>query len=151
MAKTVMETVRCRQCGFHAETGAWGQEYCWLCTARLESPAQAGLLAPPTAQRQAGRTFGLSTLMVMVALCAVFFGVFRESPGLGILLAIVLTPALGATFVKVMKREARGRPMTVLEKFGTFAASAGIVVGTIVVLCVAAVVLLRAICSQLGL
>ena len=180
MARTVMETVRCRQCG--AETRAWEPKYCWLCRALLEAPARAVVLPPATAQRQAGRTSGLSThpgyffpeqgkeqrqaertfdlstlldvfpqqtVFVILALCAGLFGVFQESPGLGILLVILVTPAVVATFVDAPTRRARGRPMTVWEKLGNFAAKAGIVVCTIVVGLVAAFGALRVICWHL--
>ena len=123
-----METVRCRECG--AETWAYAQNHCWLCTARLEAPARAGLPAPATEHREAGRTFGLSTLMVTVALCAVFFGVFRESPALGILLAIVVTPALVRTWVASSRREAKGQPMSEVERWVGFAGSVCVIAAT---------------------
>ena len=128
MANTVPETVRCRECS--AKMWVLGQKHCWLCHALLEAPARAGLRAPPTVQRQAGWTFGLSTLMVTVALCAVFFGVFRESHALGILLAIVVTPALVRTWVASSREEEKGHPMTGGDWWWAFAESFGGIAAT---------------------
>ena len=129
MAASDLEVVPCRECGAKRQVG--DQEYCWLCYARLESPSHDVLLRPATAQQQAGNTFGLSTLMIVVVLCPVLFGVFRESLGFGILLAIVVTPVLVATVARSLKRQASGRPMTGWQHVDTLAATAGVVVGSI--------------------
>ena len=123
MSEDLLEVALCRECGAKSVPGG---NVCWLCRARLEAPARAVVLPPATAQRWTWRMFNLSTLMVMVALCAVLFGVFWQWPGLGILLAIALTPVLVETFLDVVKREASSRPMTVSEKFSTFASRADI-------------------------
>ena len=130
MAKTVMEAVRCRQCG--AETRAWQPKYCWLCHALLGSPTHDVPLRPAIAQQRVGNTFGLATLIVVVAFCAVLVGVFLESPGLGILLAIVGTPSLIATLVIAAQRGSTDRPMTMLDEFANFMVAAGSVVGILV-------------------
>jgi len=167
MAASARELVPCRECGARPEDS----EYCWLCGARLESPAHDVVPRPAIAQQQAGNTFGLSTLVTIVATCAVLFGVFRESPGLGILLAIVGTPALikfgptaTAQWLKKLlaivgtpawfetrvseweRKEASGQPMTGWQKLATFAVAVCVVVGPVVLIVVSVCVWFNATC-----
>ena len=86
MASSVLRTATCRECGAGVYAEERKAECCWLCGARLESPAHDVVRRPATGRQQAPDKLGLSTLMVVVALFAVLLGVFRESPGLGILL-----------------------------------------------------------------
>ncbi|MBI3468399.1 MAG: hypothetical protein HY000_35810 [Planctomycetes bacterium] len=76
------------------------------------------------------RTFGLSSLMLMIALIAVCLGVMREVPGLGIVLALLLTPAAVRTAIASSRRERRGQPMTAMERILAFASSLGVVIVT---------------------
>ena len=78
-------------------------------------------------EAQAHPTFGLSSLMLVIALAAVCFGVIREVPGLGIPLAVVATPALVRTFGVVGRRRAKGQTMTTLEQLGAFLGSVSVV------------------------
>jgi hypothetical protein len=65
--------------------------------------------------------------MLTVTLVAVVLGAFRVAPGLGILLVVVVSPAWLRTCLNVMRRKARGRPMSATEKLGLFAGSLGVV------------------------
>ena len=121
-----MEVVRCGECG---ATNPATSNVCWLCQRpfvagpRPEAPVAEP--AKPLAVTQ--RTFGLSSLMLLIALIAVCLGVMREVPGLGIALAVVATPALLRTIRTVARREARGRPMDVAEMIGAFFGSVAVV------------------------
>ncbi|HEV3168280.1 MAG TPA: hypothetical protein VGZ22_30025 [Isosphaeraceae bacterium] len=95
---------------------------CWIChqpTVFRIQPEDVGMAPPLPPQR----TFNLSSLMLLIALVAVCFGVTREFPGLGVLLVIVLTPALVRTLRSVYQGKATGQPLTPLQKVETFAVS----------------------------
>ncbi|MCO6454564.1 MAG: hypothetical protein J5I93_04530 [Pirellulaceae bacterium] len=77
---------------------------------------------------EAARTFSLESLMLVVTLVAVCLSVGVWVPGLGILLAVLSTPALVRTVVVQLRRKAQGQPLSVGEKLTTFLASLGFVV-----------------------
>jgi len=142
----------CRDCGAKRRTKFFTfglsdsfVNVCWLCGAAADDSVP--VVEPPvaSAERRSMVTFALSTLMVIVALCAVLFAVFWEWPPVGALLAIVLGPAMGATIVDAVKREVWGRPMTVWGMLGTFAATTGLIVALPVAVFVVAVAVVLAI------
>jgi hypothetical protein len=65
--------------------------------------------------------------MLTITLLAVVLGVGRMSPGVGLGLAIIATPALVRTCLAAVRRKSSGQPMTPREKLGVFAASVGVV------------------------
>lgn len=73
------------------------------------------------------RRLDLGSLMLLIALVAVCLGITREIPVLGVLLLAVTVPALLRTFVWIARQKGDGLAMLWPEKFGAFAASAGIV------------------------
>jgi hypothetical protein len=81
------------------------------------------MATPPVA----AKTFTLSSLMLVIALIAACLGVIREAPGVGIGLAIVITPALVRAGITAKRREAAGRPISAGEKIGAFCGSVGVV------------------------
>jgi hypothetical protein len=113
---------------------------CWLCgQVQADATAAASPLAPPAAAAlppppaAAGPwTFSLSSLMLMMTLIAVCFGLGGVNPGLGIGVAILVTPAALRTAVAATRRRREGRGMTIDEKIAAFAASLGVVVAIIV-------------------
>ena len=76
--------------------------------------------------------FGISSLLLLMTLTAVFFGLFSMAPGLGIAAMIVAVPALVPTSIIAMRKGSRGRPMTALQRIGVFAAWVGLVVVVLV-------------------
>ncbi len=125
---------RCPECG--AELGPHDTK-CWLCHAALTPGALAAqATAPPSAEPAA--VSGSSTIVFIVV--AVLLGLLTlalviEAPGLGIILAVVLTPALVRTAVTASRRgarEARDPGRMVLTFFGT--------IGMVIVVGVAAIV-----------
>jgi hypothetical protein len=120
---------RCPECGAAYRLAA---ERCWLCGSKLpqdgldtvqpEEPLEATLVTRETAS-----TFSLSSLFLVMTLVAVGAGVFAAAPGLGILFAIVATPALARTIVVTSRQKTRGIVTTPGQKAGAFLGSIGIV------------------------
>ena len=109
---------RCPHC--QAEIYWSDASQCWMCgqaLGRLEPP---GAPSPPP-EAAARRTFGLTSLMLIIVVIAVCLGVLREVPWMGILLAGAVVPALAWTVVVVARSKARrGRPLPAREKVGIF-------------------------------
>jgi hypothetical protein len=68
---------------------------------------------------QRPRTFGLATLMILVAVAAVWFGLLRKSVPLGIAFTPVL-PALVALGIVNYLCKSRGAQMTFTQRVGSF-------------------------------
>ena len=91
MSKAVADPGRCPHC--QAEVFWSDASQCWMCGQALDRSAPpAG--PPPPPVPTARSTFGLSSVMLVIALIAVCLGVVREVPWLGIVLAITVAPAL---------------------------------------------------------
>jgi len=128
-------------CGDCGAENAPGRAACWLCFKPLLVPPSVSQaspgsvvtaeLVPPTGTSVVPRagspsSFNLSSLMLVVTLAAVCFGVFRAAPGLAVLLLIVVAPALFRTFVSGVRRKERGEKFGTAEKVLAFAGSLGI-------------------------
>ena len=75
----------------------------------------------PTTGFSPAVTFQISSLLLVIAVIAVCLGIAHENIILGIILAVVVVPALVYTVVVAEKRSAGGSPMAVLDKAATFA------------------------------
>lgn len=138
----------CPECGVRFAPEA---NSCWLChrhvaLVSVATPA-TGPQPSPIVEPRAAYQFGISTLLLIMTLLAVLCGVLSMSPGLGVVLAIVATPALVRVGMTAVRRKVRGRPMTVPEKLGAFAGS----VGVVVMICLAAGAAFVATCFPVGL
>jgi len=123
----------CGECG---AAGSPTAAACWLCGStapRQTSPAVGPAVEPDT------RTFSLTTVFVVIALAALFAGLFFESPGVAVMLVIVAAPALVATLAVSARRSASGRPLTTSEKVAKFFLSLAVVLAVSGLLMVAAV------------
>ncbi len=120
----------CPDCGAGVATK---DSRCWICKRPFASdvPGTAELAGGASEQR-ATFQFGISSIMLIITLAAVILGVWQMAPGIGIALAVVAIPALIPTCIISMKKGARGRPLTPSEKFGVFAALAGVVMIVII-------------------
>jgi hypothetical protein len=103
--------------------------------------------APAGREEPARRTVQLNTLMLLIAVIAVCLGVLHEAPGLGIVLVILVIPALARTIGGARRRQALGRSMSWDERFLNFFASLGIVI----VIEVAAAIAFVATCTPTGI
>jgi hypothetical protein len=123
------EVVICAQCGASI---AATSECCWLCHAAVEADDGANPYAAPESDVQVGRTFQISSLMIFIALLSVLLGVARLSIGLGIALVILVTPAYVRTVRDATLGRAEGKPLTVVDKVGTFFSSLAVVITILV-------------------
>ena len=80
--------------------------------------AIANIVRAAQAENRAARTFGLSSLMAIVALCGVMVGVFQLNVYLGIGLIVVVTPAMVAHAVRAHERPSAGLWMSMLDWWG---------------------------------
>jgi len=78
--------------------------------------------------RRAAFQFSLATVMLLITLAAVLLGLFRMSPGLGMLVAVLVAPALIRTLIESAERQALGRPMTPADKASMFASTVGLTI-----------------------
>lgn len=132
--------VHCPECGAGVRADA---ERCWLCHRELGArdpyaPPAEIVLAPGSGTAQ----FSLATILLVTTLVAVCLGVFRISPGFGVIVVVLATPALVRTIVAGTREKQRGHRLSVAEKIGTFAASFGVMI----LACVAGIAAFLAAC-----
>lgn len=94
----------CPECG---RENAAASTQCWLCEARLEANPYA-LPADHVSTADGRFSFSLATLLVVLTSASVLCGLFAIEPGLGIVAAVLLTPAMIRTALVMRKREAAG-------------------------------------------
>lgn len=127
----------CPDCGARLDPAT---TECWLCHRKVA--LGEGRAAPRFPFREEGPTartaeehahfqFSLASLMLLVTLTAVMMGVSVMAPGLGIALAVLVTPAFIHTAVTAARRRSRGQPMAPLDKIAFFGGSLGAVVVTL--------------------
>jgi multisubunit Na+/H+ antiporter MnhB subunit len=92
-------------------------------------------------------TYSLSTLFLIITVVCVFCGLIASAPGLGVPLAVLITPALIRTLVVTRIQRSQGMQATVESKISAFFSSLGVV---ILVLFAAAAAFFAA-CSAVGL
>jgi hypothetical protein len=135
----------CAECGAAIPSGA---ERCWLCHG--QALAGGGRPAPPAqAARRESRTawqFSIATLLILMTVTAVLFGVGEMSPGLAGALAVLVVPALAATAVSAARLRSHGVELTLSEKVSLFAGKLAVVLAITGLLIVAALVVLAARC-----
>jgi hypothetical protein len=123
-----VQVIRCLHC--QAENPP-GSATCASCGRPLPPVGDSGQdeiwWLPADRAETARRTYHLSTLMLLVAVIAVCLGVMREVPGLGVLLILLMVPALIRTLAGAARRQSRGSPMPWEEKLVVFLSSLGIV------------------------
>jgi hypothetical protein len=88
---------------------------CWLCQRRdwRKSPGvRPRQTTPPTR----GPLSTIAGWMVLIALVAVFAGIFRAAPGLAIALLVCILPAWAITEVGAARRRRRDDPMSRMER-----------------------------------
>ena len=73
------------------------------------------------------RKIGLGPLMVLIAVVAVCMAVGRVFLPLGILMGLVIPPAMARTHIASVRRDADGRPLSGAARFELFVASTCIV------------------------
>jgi len=117
----------CPECG---EVAIAGKNKCWLCGAALGARAGHAQQRLGTSSAVAGALQSDTQVLVVLVILTVLVcvGLMFEQPGIGILLAIVATPALVRTAVATARQRERGRPVTVGDSLLAFLGSLGVVV-----------------------
>ena len=81
--------------------------------------------APPATDVTTPLSFQISSLLMVIAVIALCLGVARAELVVGIIVAVVVMPALVYTVIMVKKRSTRERPMAVADKVITFIVAIG--------------------------
>lgn len=106
---------RCWDCGAANDPGS---TECWLCQRRdwNRYPRLRTRPAPPPDRPRRGPMSTIGGLMIGIAVLGLSIAIFREAPGLGLLLLVSVVPALAVTEVKARRRYRIGEPMSVGER-----------------------------------
>jgi hypothetical protein len=119
-----------RVCPSCAAKNSADAERCWLCHEHLSAGTPAIEWLPTQYERHATFQFSFASLLLTIAVLAVLLGVFRLSPGLGVLAAVIIAPAWIRTCLTVMRRQSsQPQPLALGEKTAIFAVSVAIMVG----------------------
>jgi hypothetical protein len=104
----------CWDCGAPNDPGA---SECWLCQ-RTDWKKYPGLRRgrPALEVPRRGPMSTIAGWMILIAAIGVAVGIFREAPGLAVVLLVSVVPALALTEWKAYRRRRRGVPMTVPER-----------------------------------
>ena len=103
----------CWDCGAPNDPGA---SECWLCQRRDWRGYRGVRPGYPAPARRRGPLSTIGGWMILIAVIGVAVGIFREAPGLAILLLISVVPALIITEIKAYRRRRRGEPMSGLDR-----------------------------------
>ena len=113
----------CPECGAVLPPGT---ERCWLCRSGTQPAVTESASPSAPAERRAPIQFSLASLMLLITLWAVVLGVFSISPGVGIGLMILATPAVIRTVILASRGRTGGRPMPVGAKVWVFTGTLGL-------------------------
>lgn len=113
----------CPQCGAQqpGETNA-----CWLCGAEIAAAGIASASSDPVQTAPERFSFSLSTLLLLMTLASVCFGLLAVAPGLGVPMCVLLVPVLVRTAKVVRRREAAGLPVSHAERVSLMLSSFGV-------------------------
>ena len=144
------DETHCPHCGAQNQTAG---RRCWMCRQEFnDAIITAKVIAPPPALRPPKFvpqtfSFSLASVFAIITLVAVGLGLAQIEPGLGILFAIVCSPALVVTFVRTrLEQRTKGRQVGWGERVLTFIISSAAVFGVLVTMQIAMVIALLAIC-----
>ncbi|WP_165224665.1 hypothetical protein [Aquisphaera insulae] len=107
----------CLRCGARNDPGS---AECWLCGERALSTARP--VGPSPGRPSGGNPFVFTIAggMLVIAVVAVCLALYANAPGLLVLLAATVAPALAIVQVQARRRRRRGDPMSGAERFGCF-------------------------------
>jgi hypothetical protein len=120
-APQVYPTRPCSQCGAFVGIAAAN---CWLCNARMPPLGAAVAREPPIRAQLVDSDrpfqFGISSLLLLITFVAILCSITTMSPGLGIVVAILTTPAMLRTILVTFRQQQGGKPMSGAGKTGVF-------------------------------
>jgi hypothetical protein len=136
----VLELKTCPHCG--AECDARSQR-CWLCHGNVSAKAEivdAEVVSEPPRHAPSDVFFAVAAGILALVIVLVGVGAALTEPGLAVMMGVVVVPALVATVVRIQQQQYRHGYVSWGERLATFVVSASLVVGVLMLLCVAAVV-----------
>jgi hypothetical protein len=79
--------------------------------------------------------YGLSSLLLVITFAAILCSLIKMSPGLGIVVAILTTPAMLRTILVAFRQRQSGEPMSTSDKANVFFLTMAMSLGVIVAAC----------------
>lgn len=165
----------CPMCG---SSNAPARKKCWFCAwpldwqapVRSAAPFQAagrfpssgggaeGALAPPPASWKPGSsvvdfnpaTFSLTSLIIVVTLLCVAFGLWRVAPGLSFFVIFLMIPALARTGKRLQQKRAAGEQPTAWDHVSALLSSFLMVIAVLVLTVLALIAALFVVCAVIG-
>ena len=133
----------CPECGADSPARA---ARCWMCGGdiqQVEPIVQAELAtAKPVGRRPANPVsetfFAISTCLVVGLVLLVGLGLAVDEPGMAMFYAIIVSPALLATLVRSIQKQATHGHVTWGERFATLIISGALTLSLLPVLCLSA-------------
>jgi hypothetical protein len=125
---------RCPQCAAYVTLEATD---CWLCHAKLP-PLGAVIMAsivPEADNAKRPFQYGLSSILLVITFAAILCSLIKMSPGLGIAVAILTTPAMLRTILVAFRQRQSGEPMSAGDKANIFFLTMAMSLGVIVAAC----------------
>jgi hypothetical protein len=114
--------IPCLHCGARVSPS---DKRCWLCEIELSVDSTRPRTASPAPP--ASPQFALSTLLLVMTLACVGFGLASIGPGLTVLFLLVAAPALARLMIVSRQAAGRGAPLSVADKISGFAVSVAII------------------------
>lgn len=134
-ASTTIVGLHCPQCGARQVRAG---NACWLCSAKIFAKDSPHTERPcPTIAEPERFSFSLGTMMLLMTLASVTFGILAINRGVGVFVCVLLAPVLVRTMLVVQARETVGKEVRPAEKVGLFLVSFG--VATVLAVVVSAV------------
>lgn len=140
-----LELVTCPHCGAECDARA---SRCWLCyghVADRNEVVDAELVEPPR-DFPGDAFFAVMSAVLAVLLLAVAVGAAFSQPGLLVLMAIVVVPALMAVFVRSQRKQRLQGRVGWGERLATFLVSASLMIGILGLVAVGLLVTLFVFC-----
>ena len=125
----------CPQCGAQLSSSA---KYCWVCYVKLPPPDAKVVMASLVPEADYPRRpfqYGLSSILLVITFAAILCSLIKMNPGLGILVAILTTPAMLRTVLVAFRQRQSGEPMTGGDKANIFFLTMAMSLGVIVAAC----------------
>lgn len=122
---------------------------CWMCAETFPNDKALPVGPAEDVPVEQNFVFGITSLMLVVTLAAVGFGLFRAMPGLGVLFLVVLTPALVRAQIVTRREQKLNAPLTKQQQFRAFFTSFATTMGVLALIGIGVVVALFGTCILL--
>ena len=110
---------------------------CWMCAETYPREQARPINPAEDPDNKQGFVFGLTTLMLIVTLAAVGFGLFRSMPGLGAMFIVLLTAVMVRAQVESRRDRDKNPPLTWKQEFKAFFTSFATVLGIVFLIIIA--------------